>query len=1199
MSALKRFSGLGVKAAGFLSAVACAGLVSSTQAQTQMPLPSQSYSFTFDETDGFWFQAPIDFTITGLQVPADADTGNQSIAVVRLDSVPPRYPMTTNTFTTLYLIQNDTNRGILTVRIPVHSGDYIGILGGRGRYNSIGLLPYTSSINGIPVPLSRLHMLTPVSTDAPNNLSGLTGWLSRVWMYYVTGIDTVNLPHIAVSPRKFFIGPADDLVKTLGVCNTGTRDTLRYAVDIAGAGVSHWIFPDTAAGQLAAGACRNVTLTFNRSGLPPGNTIFPLKVCHNAVLDTNPVSVPCTLFVDSASIPRISVNPARLRIGPTDTTVDTTLAVCNYGTRDTLHYSIGKNGVRPNIVAWTYGADLTTRYPNTVAAIRQHTPLANITTTTTTSAAALSTLLQTADVFLIPAQSSTFVSPTIGTVFRPVLDTFVRRGGIIIALMPYEEDSFLTASGLDSITFSLLGGDTTTVIVPADPLFDGIASVKIPSMDFHCSWTGSRSAVRLASWGGYATCTKQTRGYGLIYLLGFDFYESDTTWARMLDNCIIQNMSTGPVAADTVAGSLAAGRCRNVRLTFNRSELMPGTNVFTIRFSHNSPLSLYPLSVPCTLIVDSSNIPHISVTPRSIRVGRTDTTTRTFTICNTGIHDTLQYTVDTAGTGRRVVPDTAAGLLAAGACRNVTLTFNRSAGLPLGNNVFLLRVRHNAVLDTNPVTVACTLFVDSATVPHISATPVSFRKGPSDPLRDSLAICNSSSMDTLRYYISAGTSSPNILAWTYNSDTVKEYINTVAAIRTLLPSATITTTSTTDPATLSSLLMSSSVFLIPVQNGTTPGSATFTALAPVLDTFVRSGGTVVVLGPHGGLAVNLHYTGLDNSTNFRTTTSTGAVTVTLPTHPVFDSVPAASLQIGPIMSYWTPTASVNVLATYNGYAMCTEQLKGKGAIYLLGADFYNPNTTTWGRMLANVVTRFSRFVSADTVSGNVAAGQCRNVGLIFDRSGLMPGTNVFQIRISNNSPLSPQPVSLPCTLMVDPANVPHISVSPAGFRVGRTDPAIQTFQICNTGAQDTLQYSIDTIAGRPVVADTAAGSLAAGTCRNVALTFNLSGLPPGNNVFQLTIRHNAPLDPNPLSVPCTLFVDPATVPHITLLPASFRKGPTDSLLDTLTICNSGTMDALRYSIAAAGALSPNILAWMYGTDSVNQYINAAAAALIY
>ena len=59
---------------------------------------------------GYYFVAPVSFTLCGLFIPTDADTGAQSIEVIRFNGVmPPAYPAVTNSFTSLFYTANNSS----------------------------------------------------------------------------------------------------------------------------------------------------------------------------------------------------------------------------------------------------------------------------------------------------------------------------------------------------------------------------------------------------------------------------------------------------------------------------------------------------------------------------------------------------------------------------------------------------------------------------------------------------------------------------------------------------------------------------------------------------------------------------------------------------------------------------------------------------------------------------------------------------------------------------------------------------------------------------------------------------------------------------------------------------------------------------------------------------------------------------------
>jgi hypothetical protein len=344
--------------------------------------------------------------------------------------------------------------------------------------------------------------------------------------------------------------------------------------------------------------------------------------------------------IDTANLPHIAVAPGSFRIGPSDPAVKT-MTICNTGIRDTLQYSFNTAGYGAvNIVAWTYGTDLSYEYPNVVASIRSRIPTANFTATTTTDPNTLGLLLQNANVFLIPAQEIISPSYTYGLAFASVLNNFVNSGGIVIALGPSTMSSFLIYAGLDTIsTYSSTSSGTVSIIKPTDPVFDSVVAGSLMMLSTTFYWSTMSSASVLATYASYTVCSERKKGSGYIYLLGYDFYSSanTTTWGRMLVNCIVKNISTtsGLITADTASGWLKAGACRNVTLAFHREKMAPGTQIVQLRIQHNAALDPNPISVPCTLLVDSTTMSYAAPS-MAVPLFTGDTAVKNVTLQNTG-----------------------------------------------------------------------------------------------------------------------------------------------------------------------------------------------------------------------------------------------------------------------------------------------------------------------------------------------------------------------------------------------------------------------------------------------------------------------------------------------------------------------------------------------------------------------------------
>lgn len=106
----------------------------------QIPLPSYGSTFTSTLTRGYWFQAPVGFTIQGLSVPNEATQAFQVVEVINLGAAPPAYPGTV-VGTQLFYDNSTAGGSIIPCSIPVAPGDYIGILG--ACTSSVGTRPPT------------------------------------------------------------------------------------------------------------------------------------------------------------------------------------------------------------------------------------------------------------------------------------------------------------------------------------------------------------------------------------------------------------------------------------------------------------------------------------------------------------------------------------------------------------------------------------------------------------------------------------------------------------------------------------------------------------------------------------------------------------------------------------------------------------------------------------------------------------------------------------------------------------------------------------------------------------------------------------------------------------------------------------------------------------------------------------------------
>jgi hypothetical protein len=186
-----------------------------------MPLPAQAGSYS-GNIRGYFFTAPINFTITGVRVPEDAATGNQTVEILRFNAgTPPAYPGLTNDFVSLAYFNSVASTGIVSTNITVNVGDVIGVYGWRGATNSYSSGgSFVSDIGGFPVTLERTGMQYDLDAMQMFDVwSEPGGAISRTEIYYKYDADTsvhvlnpVQVNHSALTSASAQICDGDSIL---------------------------------------------------------------------------------------------------------------------------------------------------------------------------------------------------------------------------------------------------------------------------------------------------------------------------------------------------------------------------------------------------------------------------------------------------------------------------------------------------------------------------------------------------------------------------------------------------------------------------------------------------------------------------------------------------------------------------------------------------------------------------------------------------------------------------------------------------------------------------------------------------------------------------------------------------------------------------------------------------------------------------
>ena len=201
-----------------------------------------------------------------------------------------------------------------------------------------------------------------------------------------------------------------------------------------------------------------------------------------------------------------------------------------------------------SILAWTRYADYWEEYRNTMAALAGLFTNFTLEETTTLDAADLQAALADKDVLLIPEQENEYCSSlwSVGQSWASVLDQFLQQGGTLVALdhAYCEGSSYCLLDGAGLLDVELQGcsyytGDYTVLAVqPSHPLLQDIPS-SFPGANgtLHFRSSDATEIAEEAVYGNAVVLAKDV-GNGQLALIGFDFYEYNSTMARLLANAV-------------------------------------------------------------------------------------------------------------------------------------------------------------------------------------------------------------------------------------------------------------------------------------------------------------------------------------------------------------------------------------------------------------------------------------------------------------------------------------------------------------------------------------------------------------------------------------------------------------------------------------------------------------------------------------
>ncbi len=886
--------------------------------------------------------------------------------------------------------------------------------------------------------------------------------------------------------------------------------------------------------------------------------------------------------------PSVSVTPTSLNASAAcGDSVTVFLTVHNSGSGDLTYSTLGSGNDSVKVLAFTYGADISQEYPNTLAALNQYFTRYSVQVFNGTNAAALQAALAGKDVLLFPEQESSLSN--IYTALATVVQNFAAAGGTVIvcgssnsfANRIYDMGLF-TGNILGSSSSTLTTLDTTDAITEQVPL-----TFNAPNATFPLTITNPDKIQLVVPLGNTTDIvTYRNIGTGKAIFLGFDYFGYNNATAHLVANAVSLPHSSlaSWVSASPNADTVVAGDSSVIQVTFYTSGLFAGIHTTSIILNTNDPLNP-TVTVPCTLTVSGS--PSIALSQTCVNFGSVmqfSTASDTFNITNNGC-DTLHIT------GLNPLP------------AEYTVTGGNMHIPPHSSSAFIVHFtpttigtfNGNLLIHNNDTDTLICLTGSATGAPVISVNPDSFNVTllSGDSTTRPLTISNQG-LGNLTYTIHgsgsglSGDTSVLVIqesdAWGLN---MMNFLQTNFGITPdVITSSQIAATDFMQYDVVITVGDESNTYYTNISNNVAKFEAFAAAGGIIQYQMATQGGTNVNLA--GGAHI-IHGNPQPQNTGL------------LPAHPILAGISnplngssanhcyITNLPVGTQIITQTSTLALPTTVEYS---------YGNGMVIATGMtwEFLYLSAFNTAPMLPNSISYiFSKigglehWLSLSSAADTVIPSDSSVVDVKFNATGLNAGVYTSLLTIDSNDPVTPQ-VNVPCTLNV--IGIPKIILSDSSINFGNVfvgGSKKDTLIVINTGT-DTLKV-FNLVSGDAVFTMNINGfNLPPGDSQDVVITF--APVSVSSYATTLTIVNN---DHDTI---VHLYGNGVVAPILTVTPASFDvslNSCSDSITLPLKIFNPGG-STLTYTISGTGSAgAAEVLALTYGTDLSTEYPNTIAA----
>ena len=393
---------------------------------------------------------------------------------------------------------------------------------------------------------------------------------------------------MALSDTCFNFGTATQFTTTtdtLTISNNGC-DTLR----ITSSSSNNAVFTlSPATFTVAPGNNRKVNVLFQPITVGTFSGIITIQNNdHDTTICLNGASV-------AAPVIKLHPNILNVNLNACNDSISVPIYILNTGGSNLVWNTAGSNNTSINVLALNYGADLTTEYPNTIAAINNQFTNYTLTTTQTIDPIILQGLLTNIDVLLFPEQetgNTTFYS-TLST----VVQNFVQNGGTVIICGSYSNsnENRIYDMGLftgNFVGFQNGGGICNVLDTTLDIVNNVSPTFNAANATFYHNITNT-DKIEAVSYNGSDVVTYRNIGLGRAIFIGWDFFTDNNDIQLIIANSIRYfnpNNLASWLTISSIQGTTIPGDSTLNYVTFYSNGLNGGTYTTNILINSNDPL---------------------------------------------------------------------------------------------------------------------------------------------------------------------------------------------------------------------------------------------------------------------------------------------------------------------------------------------------------------------------------------------------------------------------------------------------------------------------------------------------------------------------------------------------------------------------------------------------------------------------------